>query len=55
MQNVVASLSLSLASDTFAEAVHNAIALDVVVLTSSGNDRRDACRLIPGNIPEVRI
>ncbi|XP_030839626.1 uncharacterized protein LOC586117 [Strongylocentrotus purpuratus] len=53
MQNVVASLSLSLASDTFAEAVHNAIDLDVVVLTSSGNDRRDACRLIPGNIPEV--
>ncbi|XP_063968129.1 aqualysin-1-like [Lytechinus pictus] len=53
MQNVVASLSLSLDSSAFGEAVQNAIDYGVVVLTSSGNDRRDACRLIPGNIPEV--
>ncbi|XP_072169972.1 aqualysin-1-like [Diadema setosum] len=53
MENVVASLSLSVSSDALKEAVKAAIAEGVVVLTSAGNDGFNACHLIPGNIPEV--
>ncbi|XP_072170395.1 aqualysin-1-like [Diadema setosum] len=53
VDNVVASMSLSLNSWSLTNAVENAIDDGVVVVTSSGNNGYDACNLVPGNIDAV--
>ncbi|XP_071481107.1 aqualysin-1-like [Diadema antillarum] len=53
VDNVVASMSLSLNSWSLTTAVENAIDDGVVVVTSSGNNGYDACNLVPGNIDAV--